>query len=415
MKTLINENINQVNTKDYLNLLMIIVPFLNFLPGFTFDLYTPSMPALAHYYSASIVTIKNTVTATLIGFVVGGFLNGILFDIFGKRLMILLSLFLYIIVSISAIYCHSIEQFIIIRFLQGAFASTIGIGCRAITIDNFKGHQFNVAMLYASLAYGTGPIIGPFIGGILQHSIGWKANFIAYGIIGILLLIAVYLFVNENNSQKNSFSLNRLVTSYKALLTHSIFLSAIFLVGTCQIQIMLYSAVGAFIVENILHQSALVYGNTALIVASSYLVGTLTNRLLIKKYRPHSLSRLGLSFLIISSLVQVLLATFGNLTLFNLIFPTMLICFSVGLILPNVLLISFKLFPQYANIATSLTVCCGIFISAISMFLISHINVSSLMSLALIFAAIMIIQLIIFYTLFKRTNEIQQNKYEGVI
>ena len=82
----------------------------------------------------------------------------------------------------------------------------------------------------------------------------------------------------------------------------------------------------------------------------------------------------------------------------------MLICYSVGFILPNSVLISLRLFPQYANIATSLTLCCTIGISTVGMFLISYINVDSLMRLALIFSTITTAQLIIFYGLFKRQN-----------
>src|SRR3990167_7747465 len=143
MKNFLNKSIFTKNSENYLKLLIIIVPLLNFLPGFTFDLYTPSMPALAHYYLTSVSIIKNTVAATLIGFAIGGFINGILLDVFGRRRIILLGLVLYIIASVSAIFCHSIEQLLIIRFIQGFLAASFTIGCRAIVIDTFKGHQFN--------------------------------------------------------------------------------------------------------------------------------------------------------------------------------------------------------------------------------------------------------------------------------
>src|SRR3990167_10202500 len=191
MQNFLNKGFITIKPEKYLKLLILLVPLLNFLPGFTFDLYTPSMPALAHYFNTSIALIKNTVTATLIGFAIGGFINCILLDEFGRRRIILLGLILYIIASIAAIFCHTITQLLIIRFIQGFTAACFTIGCRTIIIDNFKGHQFNIAMLYTSLAYGMGPIIGPFFGGILQHHVGWKANFIAYGVIGFLFLIAI--------------------------------------------------------------------------------------------------------------------------------------------------------------------------------------------------------------------------------
>src|SRR3990167_2110892 len=332
MKNFLNKSVIQLNVENYLKLLIVIVPLLNFLPGLTFDLYTPSMPALAHYFLTSVAIVKNTVTATLIGFAIGGFLNGIVLDILGRRRIILFGLFLYVVASIMAIFCHSIGQLLLIRFIQGFLASAFTIGCRAIIIDKLKGHQFNVAMLYTSLAYGIGPIIGPFIGGILQHHLGWKANFIAYGIMGFLFLCLYALFVSESIPKKTGFSIGRLYKTYKELLSHRVFIVSIFLVCCCQIQLLLYSTVGAFLVENILHRTAIVYGNTALLSGLCYFSGTLTNRFLIKKWHVHHLSQIGIILLAISSAIQMLLAHFGKFDLVNLIIPIMMICYCLGII-----------------------------------------------------------------------------------
>lgn len=406
MKNFLNKSIIKVNAENYLKLLIVIVPLLNFLPGFTFDLYTPSMPALAHYYLTSVSIIKNTVTATLIGFAVGGFVNGILLDIFGRRRIILLGLILYIIASIAAIFCHSIEQLLAIRFMQGFLAASFTIGCRAIVIDNFKGHQFNVAILYTSLAYGMGPIIGPFFGGILQHHLGWKANFIGYAVIGLIFLLLYSLFVNESLSTRHPFSLKRLVNSYKDLLTHRVFVAAICLVGCCQIQIMLYSTVGAFIVQNMMHRTAIVYGNTALLIGFCYFSGTLTNRFLIKKFHVTHLTQIGLTLLVIGSITQIALALFGKFDLLNLILPIMIICYSVGFIFSNLSIRCLKLFPQYGGIAASTLLCSGIGISSLGMFLISFIDIDNFMRLATIYAAILILQLIIFYGFYNSKNDV---------
>jgi len=408
MKNFINKSLITIKPEKYLSLLIFLVPLLNFLPGFTFDLYTPSMPALAHYFDTSVALIKNTVTATLIGFAIGGFINGILLDVFGRRCIILFELLLYVIISVTAIFCHTIEQLLIVRFIQGFLAAGCTIGCRAIVIDNFKGHQFNVAMLYTSLAYGMGPIIGPFFGGILQHHLGWKANFIAYGVIGLLFLISYALFVNESLPTRNSFSLKRLLNSYKNLLTHRVFVAAICMTGCCQIQLMLYSTVGAFIVQDMLHYTAIVYGNTALLIGFCYFTGTLTNRFLIKRFHIVHLSQIGLILLAISLIVQMVLAEFGKFDLFNLVLPVMMICYSIGFIFPTLSIRCLKLFPQYAGVATSILIAFGLAIASIGMFLISFIEINDLMRLSLIYSAVLILQLIIFYGFYssKKSDEV---------
>lgn len=402
MKKFLHSGVVTIDPENYIKLLIIIVPLLNFLPGFTFDLYTPSMPALSVYYLASIATIKNTVTATLIGFAIGGFISGIVIDAFGTRRIILLGLFFYIITSALAVFCHSIQQLMLVRFAQGLLSGAFTIGCRTIIVDTLKGHQFNVAILYTSLSFGIGPIIGPFIGGILQHHFGWQANFIAYAIMGFIFLLLFSLFISESAKQYNPFSLKRLQKTYKDLLTHKIFISSILLSSCCRIQLILYATVGAFFVQNILHCTAIVFGNTALLVGLSYFLGTLVNRFLIKKWHVNYLMQIGLILLVISSAVQILLALSGELNLLNLVSPVMMICFGIGFINSNLSIRWLKIFPHYAGAATSILISCGLVISSIGIFLISFIDVDDLIRLSAIFAVILAIQLIIFYGFFDR-------------
>ena len=403
MKNFLNKSIFTTSPEKYLSLLIFIVPLLNFLPGFTFDLYSPSMPALAHYFATSNTVIKNTVTATLIGFPIGALFSGVLLDTFGRRRVILFALLIYAIVSILAIFCRNVDQFILSRFFQGILIAVVSTGCRAIIVDNFSGHQFRIAMLYTSLTYGLGPIIGPFFGGILQHHFGWKANFLAYGIIGVTLLILFAVYVNESLAVKENFSIKRSMKNYRTVLGHNVYIVAILLTSFCQIEVMLYSTVGAFIVENILHRTAIVFGNTALLVGCCYLMGVLTNRFFIKKYSLYQLTKIGLILLAFGSVVQIIFAYFGKLNLFNLVFPTMIICYSQGFIFPNVLARCLKLFPRYAGIATSALSGLRVLLAGLGMFIISYVDVDDLFRFTLIFAVMIIIQLVIFFGFYKKS------------
>lgn len=397
MKNLLNESVFSVKTEIYLTLLIFIAPLLNFLSGITFDLYTPSLPALANYYAVSMLIVKNTVTATLIGFALGCLIGGVLLDVFGRRRIILLSLLLYTLVSLMAIVCHSIEQLMLVRFLQGLLVAAVSIGCRTIVIDSFTGHRYTVALLYTSLAYGLGPIIGPFIGGILQYHFGWKLNFLAYAFLALLLFLVFTLYVKESIALRQTFSLKRISKSYVTVIKHPIFMAAIVIVGCCQVELLLYSTVGSFIVENTLHRSAIVYGNTALLVGCCYLIGTMTNRVFIKRFHLHHLTHFGFLLMMIAVLTQISLACFSKLSLLTVIAPIMLICYGHGFIIPNIFVRSLKIFPGQAGIATAALTCLAIALTAIGMFIVSHINANSLANLAAIFAVLLTLQLAVFY------------------
>lgn len=401
MKKFLNHSLLTLPQETYLKLLIILAPLLNFLNGVTFDLYTPSMPAIANYYSASFTAVKNTVTATMIGFAIGSLIFGVLLDVFGRRITILLGLFFYIITSFLAVYCQTIEQLIILRFIQGMLIAVASVGARAIAIDIFRGHQFTIAILYISLGFSLGPIIAPFVGGYLQYYFNWQANFLAYALLGFILLLIFMAYVNESLPTRQTFSLKKLVTNYAIVLSNSVFLAGVLLIGATNLELMLYSTVGAFIVETKLHYSAITYGNTALLVGCCYLAGSLTNRFFIKKLHLHHLTRGGFIILVVGLIIQITIALLAPLNLVTLILPIMIICYSQGFVAPNVMTRSLKIFPQLGGVASSLIICGSMAIAAAGMLLVSHINMTSLPHITIVFAAIIIIQTVIFYCFFK--------------
>ncbi len=401
MKNFLNDGLIQLKKDSYLNFLIILAPLLNFMSGMTFDLYTPSMPAMANYYATSFAAVKNTITATLFGFGVGCFIFGILLDVFGRRRIILLGLFFYIITSFLSIYCQTIEQLIFIRFLQGVFVSVASVGSRAIVIDSFTGDRFNIALLYTSIAYGLAPIIAPFFGGILQYHFGWKANFLIGGFVAITLTLFFAAYINESIPKRLPFSREQFFSHYKIFFRHPVFVTGIFIAGVSNVLLMLYATVGAFIVENTLHRTSMTYGNTALLIGSSYLLGTLTNRFVIKKFHLHQLTYFGFIILIIGMLFEWGLAAFAPLNLFTLITPIIIICYSQGFIFPNALAHSLRIFPNHAGISIATFLMSVCMITSLGLFFVSYINISGLKSLTAIFTIFIILQTTAFYLCFK--------------
>jgi MFS family permease len=401
MKKFLDKGLVPIKNEAYLGLVIMLAPLLNFLNGINIDLYTPSLPAISQYFVASMSAVKNTITVTMIGFALGCLFFGALMDALGRRRVILLGLTFYIIASFLALACRSIEQLMIIRFIQGVMVATASIGSRALITDNFTGHRFIIGLLYTSIAYGLGPIIAPFIGGILQYHFGWRANFFAYGLIAIGLMIVFALYINESIAVRRPFSLKGILSDYVAVMQHGAFMVGVLIIGITQIEMMVYPTVGSFLVENILHRTAISFGNSALVISCGYLLGTLTNRAFIKRLHLHHLTDFGFALLILSIITQIFFSFFGKLNLFSLILPIFIINFANGFIFPNILGRCLKLFPTNVGIATAVLSCSVMTIAAIGIFIISHISVNGLMNLLAIFAVAAIIELLLFYIIFK--------------
>lgn len=400
MKNFLNKALIQTEGDKYLAILILVAPLLNFLSGINLDLYTPSLPAIAHYYSASIVAVKNTITVSMIGFALGCIIFGTAFDILGRRRVILFGLLSYIIASFLALFCVNIHQLILVRFIQGMMVSSVSVGGRSYIIDNFTGHQYNLGILYTSLAYGLGPIISPFIGGILQHHFNWQANFLAYAFFAMGLIVIFALYVNESNFIRQTFSLKKILANYTLVMKHRVFMTGIIIMGICQFELMIYPTAGSFLVENILHHTAIVYGNTALLGGCGYLLGTLINRLLIKKISLSHIANVGFVLLVLSSIIQISFALLAKLNLFTLVLPIVLLGFSGGFVFPNMLGRNLRIFPQNAGVATATLTCLLVIIGAVGVFIISHINVTGLVGVAVMFAVAIIMQLFIYYVVF---------------
>lgn len=404
-----------INNERYLRLIIIIAPLLNFLCGVTFDLHAPSLPAIASYFSAPILAAKNTITISLLGFAIGCLIFGTLLDIFGRRPIILSALLLYTLASFAALGVNSIEQLLVIRFIQGFACSCASIGCRTIISDSFSGHEFKIAMVYCSLAFSLGPIIGPFIGGFLQYHYGWRSNFAAFGVVSLLLMVMFACYVVESKKSFEKFSLAAIFTKYRTVLYHPAFLIAVLICGLSQVQLLIYTVTGAFLVESILHHSAITYGYTALIISCGYLFGALSNRVLIRKFSTDQLIRLGFMLLFISVLILVTFSLWGQFNLFTLVLPLTFIFFSQGFIYINVLTHCLGLTP-HTGITTALLITCTISMGTLGTSIINHFNVINLSALAVIFSVLLIAQWLIFsifYSRFYGKTRVQQNSWTG--
>lgn len=402
MKTILKTAVIKISPEKYLSMLIIMIPLLNFLSGITFDLHAPSLPAISAYFSAPISAAKDTITISLFGFSVGCIVFGNLLDVFGRKPVIFVGFLIYSISSFYALTCHSMEALLFVRLLQGFSVSALSIGCRTIIIDNFTDHQFKVAMLYSSLAFGIGPVVAPFFGGLLQYHFGWKANFIAYGAVSFVFMVIFMLLVNESQQSAVKFSIQNIIGHYKAILSQSAFVPGFLISGISQIQLMVYTTTGAFIIEHVFHKTAITYGNSALLVSCGYLFGTLTNRLMIKHFSTHKLIQFGFVLLFFAIMLELFFSVSNLFNLITLVLPIALVGFANGFIFINIFSACLRLTNAAAGIATAIFTSAVLLIGAIGTGIISHIPTLSLSHLFGIFFVSFFLQAIIFIVFLRK-------------
>lgn len=410
MKNLFKHSMVSLDNDRYLMWVIFIAPLINFLAGISIDMCSPSLPAMADYYNVSASVIKNTITTEMIGFSLGALIFGPLMDGVGRRVTIIMGLIVFIGVSAFAPFCTEITSVMVIRVIQGMMVAIVSIGSRVLVMDHFEGKRFAIAIMYTSIAYGSGPVIGPFIGGILQEYFGWKANFFGFAFFGAVILILFFMIIPETLKQPQSIALKHVARRYLLILTNKNFIAGSFILGGVSSIQMVFPTLGPFVIENVLHKTPITFGNSALFLGFSYLVGMFINRFLVHSYTQQKLIVIGFWVMSIGVVVQCAVALFLPLTLFTLILPSFIICGSTGLIFANVMGLCLRLFPNSVGTASAVQLSLLVVIGSLGVFIISHFNVSSLKGFSLAYGVAVLFQLAVYFLFFRNSLVVEHSQ-----
>ncbi|MCF6776590.1 multidrug effflux MFS transporter [Thiotrichales bacterium 19X7-9] len=387
----------ELDDKKFDLFLLFLAPLITSINGISIDLYTPSLPAIAQAFDTSAQIAKSSISVGMIGFAIGVFTLGTLSDRLGRRSMVLTGLILFILASLLAITATSIEIFMISRLVQGAGIATAAMLARAMLLDRFTGKKLYIAMLYTTIAFGIGPVVAPFIGGYLQHSFNWQANFVAYAVYGIINLAIVVLFMQET-LQKHKRQTNSILSRLKSVFVTSQFNLFASACALCFSQFVIYNLVGVFIVEVKMGYSALTFGYTALIVGFGYFLGTIFSRLLARQYETKSILKLGLSIILLANValfIVSLIDTQINLYLFVLIMA--MITWGVGMVLPSYIAKTLEPFQKNAGTAASMHGAVVMLLGFVITGLISLLKIDSVMMMAVVALVLWLGQIVLLF------------------
>jgi MFS transporter, DHA1 family, multidrug resistance protein len=136
-------------------------------------------------------------SATALGLAIMAPVWGMLSDRYGRRMMLLRSQILAAFILAGMGLAPSVQFFIIFRFLQGAFTGTINATTTLVAVTTPEQKQ-GFALGAISAAQFTGFMTGPFVGGFLADSIGFRPTFFLGAALLLSAAILVFLNVKEH-------------------------------------------------------------------------------------------------------------------------------------------------------------------------------------------------------------------------
>jgi EmrB/QacA subfamily drug resistance transporter len=135
------------------------------------------------------------VTSYLLTATITGVFYGKLSDIYGRRLMLLLGVSIFLLGSFLSALSWSMESLILFRGIQGVGAGAIFPISLAIIGDLFTPRERGRYQGLFGAVFGIASVIGPLLGGFLTDNISWHWIFLVNLPIGAVSLVIAYRYL----------------------------------------------------------------------------------------------------------------------------------------------------------------------------------------------------------------------------
>lgn len=269
------------------------------------DIYLPAFPDMMEWFSASESEIQTLLTWNFVGVCLSGPFYGPISDSYGRKKPIVVALALFLIGSVISLFSQNLNQMLTGRILQGIGAGGCFTLRTAIIFDVFKKEKAISALNKFNTAIPLIRAASPMIGGYLNYSFGFRANFLLIALLVLTSFVICLFFLDETvpEEQKKPIKIFKITQDFKqlffclsfwqlALVTSVIYGGYIaFLSGTSIL----------FVIELGMKKTTLSWIQAA--VLGSWVIGSLTLTRSITKWGIPKIKKTGILFTVIGGLL----------------------------------------------------------------------------------------------------------------
>lgn len=199
--------------------MLVLLGMLSAFGPFVTDMYLPSLPAMGDYFSTSSSMVQLGLTTSMIGLAVGQVFFGPLSDRYGRRMPLLVAMWLFIASTLCCLFSTSIQMFVAFRLIQGVAGAGGIVISRSVATDRYSGRELAKMLAVIGAINGVAPVAAPIVGGVLTESIGWQGIFAVLLGLGVILLGGCYCFKESlPKEQRLASKWNDTFRSFKVVL-----------------------------------------------------------------------------------------------------------------------------------------------------------------------------------------------------
>ncbi|EKM0372197.1 MFS transporter [Cronobacter turicensis] len=273
------------------------------------DMIQPGMLAVVEQYQAGVEWVPTSMTAYLAGGMFLQWLLGPLSDRIGRRPVMLAGVVWFIVTCLATLLAQTIEQFTVLRFLQGISLCFIGaVGYAAIQESFEEAVCIKITALMANVAL-IAPLLGPLVGAAWVHAAPWEMMFVLFAALAAISFFGLWRAMPETATRLGEkLSLRELGRDYKAVLKNLRFVSGALAIGFVSLPLLAWIAQSPVIIISGEQMSTYEYGLLQVPIFGALIIGNLVLAKLTARRAVRSLIVMG-GWPIVAGLALAALAT----------------------------------------------------------------------------------------------------------
>ncbi|MDH4441385.1 MAG: multidrug effflux MFS transporter [Rhizobium sp.] len=319
-------------------------------------IYTPAMPQLVQAFATTEASVKLSLSLFFGGFALAQLVAGPLSDALGRKAATLIFLTIYIAGSLMAVFAPTMEFILAARLIQGIGASVGVVVGRAIVRDLFVGADAARILNTIGIFLAIGPAMGPTLGGLTLAAFDWHAVFLLLVGFGLTAGLCTLLFLRETvEPDLSRLHPIRLVRSYLEVAGNARFIAASLVLSGSIGALYAQSTMLPFILINRVGLTPTQFGLGMLMQSGSYLLGSLTLKLVASRLGGPRAAQLGISLCGLGGLVMALSVALVEPHYLTIMGPVAICTFGLAFLTPHVVTVSMSPFAHIAGSASAMT------------------------------------------------------------
>lgn len=185
---------------------VIIIGTMMMMESIDTNILNVAIPAMAQSLGIPSLSLKLPITSYLISLSVFIPISSYLADRFGTKIILMIAIFSFGLFSFLCGWATSLLQLTCFRALQGvAGALLVPVG-RLLMLRVFSKQELVKVYMFISMPLLLGPLLAPYIGGVLVSHLSWRFIFYVNIPFALLMLFATLRFVDNYTQSTEPFN-----------------------------------------------------------------------------------------------------------------------------------------------------------------------------------------------------------------